>query len=77
MFLALEGLVAVDPRNSLGQTPPAASVLNLSSLNAPTWSACPPDCLFSWRAPFCRMLRTRPCSPGPWDWHLVSDPRSL
>lgn len=77
MFLALEGLVAVDPRNSLGQTPPAASVLNVNSLNAPTWSACPPDCLFSWWAPFCRMLRTRPYSPGPWDRRLVSGWRSL
>ena len=58
MFLAWEGLVAVDSRNSLGQTPPAASVLNLYPLNAPSWTTCPPDCLFSWRAPSCRMLRT-------------------
>lgn len=58
MFLAQKGLVAVDPRNSLGQSPPAASVLNLNPLKAPSWTACPLDCLFSWWAPSCRILRT-------------------
>lgn len=81
MFTALEGLVGTGTSSSLSQTLLVASILNVSSLNAPTWTVFHPGVpLVSWRAPWARSARCsgqRPCSPGCWDGHSVLCPSSL